>query len=72
MTESQSIFSMLYGRPLKSFKDCIKVNIAHAGIRPELLEDCSHDQTGRRALMYEAMGTFEANRRSKMNQACAN
>ncbi|KAL8611278.1 hypothetical protein ACOMHN_013709 [Nucella lapillus] len=58
------------GRPLKRFKDCIKANVAHAGIAPRQLEECAQYRTGWRALTREATKTFENNRRVSITEAC--
>ena len=56
-------------RPLKRFKDCVKVSISHAEIIPKKLELRAHDRTGWRALTRHAMDTFEGRRRTQIEEA---
>ncbi|KAL8624072.1 hypothetical protein ACOMHN_019494 [Nucella lapillus] len=58
-----------HGRPQKRFKDCIKANVAHAGLAPRQLEECAYDRTGWRALTREATKTFKNNRRDSITEA---
>ena len=57
------------GRPLKRFKDCVKVSISHAEITPKEHEPRAHDRTGWRALTRHAMDTFEERRHTQMEEA---
>lgn len=54
------------GRPYKRYKDCVKSNLAHAGIKPKQLEECAQDRAGWRALTREAQDAFEKKRRQEI------
>ena len=56
------------GRPLKRFKDCVKVSISHAEIIPKKLELRAHNRTGWRVLTRHAMDTFEERRHTQIEE----
>ena len=57
------------GRPRKRFKDCVKANVAHAGIDPKQLESEAANRESWRALTYQAQNSFESKRRQDVNDA---
>ena len=57
------------GRPRKRFKDCVKANVAHAGIDPKQLESEGANRESWRALTYQAQDSFESKRRQDVNDA---
>ena len=56
-------------RPLKRFKDCVKVSISHAEITPKELQPRAHDRTGWQDLTRHAIDTFEERRRTQIEKA---
>ena len=57
------------GRPLKSFKYCVKAGISFAEINPKELETHAHDRTGWRALSRRETDTFEERRCTQIEEA---
>ena len=57
------------GRPIKRFKDNVKVNILCAGITPNQLEPRAQARNEWRALTKRAKDSFEAQRRTEVRVA---
>ena len=59
------------GGPVKRFKDCVKANIAHAGLCPKQLEEAAQDRCGWRELIRVAHTNFEERRQQRITEARA-